>query len=73
MKETVAIFKSKNDTQSFFYALKRYGIKCRIVSTPVTVAHSCGISVLFDKTDLIKAEKVLKSGRFYSFIGFYNL
>ena len=69
----VAIFRSGNETHRYYYALRKEGVPCRIISTPINVARSCGISVSFNARDAAIAEKLLRTGKYYSFIRFYNV
>ena len=68
----IAVFRSRNDTQRYYYALRSAGVRCAVISTPLRVARACGISVSFASGDRSRAETVVNSGRYPTFVGFYK-
>ncbi len=68
----IAVFKQRNETMLFSQMLKNLGVYTTVINTPKQTMVSCGISVQFLGKFLAQAKRLLQSGRFTSFVGFYT-
>ena len=73
MNVIIAAFQSRRDAFSYAEALEGYGVAVRVVGTPARVGTSCGLSVKFPRSAVPVAERVLSSGDYASFLGFYRV
>lgn len=69
----VAAFRSRQQVMNFDAALRRAGIRGRVISTPRDVAIGCGLSVEFQMEDLQAVRQVLNSTRPGNLIGVYQI
>ena len=69
----VAVFKSRMDGMEFGSNMLKYGVRVTAVSTPRGIGSSCTMSVKFPKNAISVAQRVLSSGEYFSFVGFYNI
>ena len=68
----IASFKSRKDAINYAQSLSERRVPVRIVGTPARVGSGCGLSVQFPRRVAAVAERVLASGEFASFLGFYR-
>lgn len=73
MKYLIVMFTSRTDTLKFYNILKNYNGFCSIINTPHTLSRSCGISVKISNNQLVIAQNIVKSTRFASFKGIFEL
>ena len=71
MKTVIAVFRSKTETYKFIEYMLALGIEASAVSTPKEAHVGCGISARFFYDKLNVASKIIKSGGFSAFKGFY--
>lgn len=71
MEYIIAVFRARTETINFANLLRSYGVNVMIITTPRQVNVSCGISVRFNKSALMKAKELLQRRRFDTFGGFY--
>lgn len=69
----IGAFRSRQQVMRFDSALRRAGVKTRIVSTPRDVSIGCGLSVQFDLKDSEKVAQVYRQSRPGNLIGFYRV
>lgn len=72
MNNIFVVFRSRNDTVSFYNKLIKSNVKCKTINTPKDLKQPCGICVNFDDVDYVKARNVFFSGSYPSFQGFYK-
>lgn len=71
--DTLAVFRSRNQTMLFANLLEKKGVKTRIITTPRSLGYSCGLSVRFLRGHLGKAREVLGELKMDSFVGFFAI
>ena len=71
MKTVIAVFRSKTETYKFIEYMQAVGVDCFAVSTPKEAHVGCGISAKFNYDKLNVAYKIINSGGFSAFKGFY--
>lgn len=69
----IASFRSRQQVFAYESALKRSGIRTRIVSTPREVALGCGLSVSFEEKDIDRAMDTYRRAQPGNLIGFYRV
>jgi hypothetical protein len=69
----IASFRSRQQVFAFESALKRSGIRTRIVSTPREVALGCGLSVRFEERDTNHVMDIYRRAQPGNLIGFYRV
>lgn len=69
----LAVFRSRAHSVDYAERLKRYGVAASTVSAPKEARIGCGLCVRFDGRDALRASAILKSGRYSSFKGFYQM
>jgi len=71
MGNILAVFGNRSHSMQFASALKRVGVRCKVVNTPREISVSCGISVIFDRVALPQAKQIVEYYKFSSFNKFY--
>lgn len=71
MKTVIAVFRSKTETFKFIEYMMALGLEASAVSTPKEAHVGCGISAKFNYDGLSVATKIIRSGGFSAFKGFY--
>lgn len=56
----IAVFNSRNKAMQFASNLKRLGIPSKTISTPRELSVSCGVSVIFIGSYLLRVRDILK-------------
>ena len=69
----LAVFRSRSHSLDFAERLNRYGVEASITSAPKEANIGCGLCVRFDARYFVRANAILKTGRYSSFKGFYKL
>lgn len=69
----LAVFRSRAHSLDYVERLKRYGIDSVAVPAPKEARVGCGLCVRFDARYLVRAQAILKTGRYSSFKGFYKV
>ena len=67
----IAAFRSRQQVMKFEEALRREGLKVRVISTPREVAVGCGLSVQFAPKDVQTVQKALTRMQPVNLIGLY--
>ena len=73
MKYLIVMFNSRNDTMHFYSLIKQYNGFCSIINTPHSLSRSCGISVKISNNQITIAQNLIKSHKFTSFKGIYEI
>lgn len=68
----LAVFRSRAHSLDYAQRLKEYGVEATTVPTPKEAKIGCGLCVRFDARYFVRAQAVLKIGRYSSFKGFYK-
>ena len=71
MQNIIAVFNNRNQALQFASALKRLGIRNKIIDTPRDLSSSCGISVVFDGNYLGRAKLVVERLRLVGNVKLY--
>ena len=71
MQNIIAVFNNRNQALQFASALKRLGIRNKIIDTPRDLSSSCGISVIFDGNYLGRAKLVVERLRLVGNVKLY--
>ena len=69
----LAVFRSRAQSLDYAERLNGYGVSAVTVPTPKEARIGCGLCVRFDARSLIRAQAILKTGRYSSFKGFYKI
>ena len=69
----LAVFRSRSHSLDYAERLYRYGVDSTTVSAPKDVRIGCGVCVRFDARYFVRANAILKTGRYSSFKGFYRI
>ncbi len=68
----LAVFRSRAHSLEYAERLNAYGVPAVTVSTPKEAKIGCGLCVRFDARYFVRAQAILKTGRYASFKGFYK-
>lgn len=68
----LAVFRSRAHSLDYAQRLHIYGVDATTVSAPKEVKIGCGLCVRFDGRYFVRAQAILKTGRYSSFKGFYR-
>ena len=69
----LAVFRSRAQSLDYAERLKGYGVLAETVPTPKEAHIGCGLCVRFDARYFLRAQAILKTGRYSSFKGFYKM
>ena len=69
----IAVFRSRAHSLDYMERLQKYGVVATATPTPKEARIGCGLCVRFDARDFIRANSILKTGKYSSFKGFYKL
>ena len=69
----LAVFRARAQSLDYAERLKTYGVSAEIVPTPKEAHIGCGLCVRFDGRVFLRAQAILKTGRYSSFKGFYKI
>lgn len=68
----LAVFRSRAHSLDYAERLNKYGVTATTVPTPKEAKIGCGLCVKFEGRYFIRAQAILKTGRYASFKGFYK-
>lgn len=68
-----AVFKSRTQAIEFYSALKGRGAAAKLVSAPKQAKTGCALACEFAYSFLPTAKKLLSSGRYSTFSGFFKV
>ena len=68
----LAVFRSRAHSLDYAQRLTSYGVAATTVPTPKEAKIGCGLCVRFDARYFIRAQAVLKTGKYAPFKGFYK-
>ena len=68
----LAVFRSRAHSLDYAQRLASYGVVATTVPTPKEAKIGCGLCVRFDARYFIRAQAVLKTGKYATFKGFYK-
>lgn len=69
----IASFRSRQQVMKFETALRRAGIRVKIITTPRDVSIGCGLSIRFELDDFHRVETLYRQLRPSNLIGFYRV
>ena len=69
----LAVFRSRSHSLDYAERLYRNGVEASVTSAPKEAKIGCGLCVRFDGRYFIRANAILKTGKYSSFKGFYKL
>ncbi|MBQ8229648.1 MAG: DUF3343 domain-containing protein [Clostridia bacterium] len=69
----LAVFRARAQSLDYAERLQKYGVSATTVPTPKEAKIGCGLCVRFDARSFIRAQAILKTGRYSSFKGFYKI
>ena len=69
----LAVFRSRAHSLDYAERLNKYGVTATTVPTPKEAKIGCGLCVKFEGRYFIRAQAILKTGRYASFKGFYKM
>ena len=69
----LAVFRARAQSLDYAERLQQYGITATAVPTPKEAKIGCGVCVRFDSRSFIRAQAILKTGRYSAFKGFYKI
>ena len=69
----LAVFRSRAQSLDYAERLTQYGIAATTISTPKEAKVGCGLCVRFDVRHFLRAQALLKSGKYATFKGFYKM
>ena len=69
----LAVFRSRSHSLDYAERLYKYGVEASVTSAPKETKIGCGLCVRFDARNFVRANAILKTGKYSSFKGFYKL
>ena len=69
----LAVFRSRDQSLDYVERLRNYGVLATTMPTPKEVKIGCGLCVRLDARDYVRANAILKTGKYASFKGYYKL
>ena len=69
----LAVFRSRAHSLDYAERLQSYGVAVATIPTPKEARIGCGLCVKFDERVFIRAQAILRTGRYSSFKGFYKM
>ena len=69
----LAVFRSRAQCMDYAGRLYKYGVAAQTVSAPQEAHIGCGLCVRFDSAAFVRAQAVLRLGRYSAFKGFYKM
>ena len=68
----LAVFRSRANSLDYAERLNFYGVTASTQPTPKEAKIGCGLCVRFDARYFVRAQAVLKTGKYSTFRGFYK-
>ncbi len=69
----LAVFRSRAQCMDYAGRLYKYGVAAQTVSAPKEAHIGCGLCVKFDSAAIVRAQAVLRLGKYSAFRGFYKM
>ena len=69
----LAVFRSRAHSLDYAERLQSYGVSATTIPTPIEARIGCGLCVKFDDRVFVRAQAILRTGRYASFKGFYKM
>ena len=69
----LAVFRSRAQSLDYAGRLNEYGVTATTMPTPKEVKIGCGLCVKFDARYFVRAQAIMKTGKYSNFKGFYKL
>jgi hypothetical protein len=69
----LAVFRSRSQSLDYAERLQKYGVAATTTPAPKEAKIGCGLCVRFEVRYFQRANALLRSGRYSSFKGFYQL
>ena len=69
----LAVFRSRSHSLDYAERLQNYGVPATTMNTPKEAKIGCGLCVRFDARYFVRAQAILRTGRYVSFKGFYKM
>ena len=67
------VFRSRAQCMDYAGRLYKYGVAAQTVSAPKEAHIGCGLCVRFDSAAFVRAQAVLRLGKYSAFKGFYKM
>ncbi|MBQ2769072.1 MAG: DUF3343 domain-containing protein [Clostridia bacterium] len=68
----LAVFRSRTQSLEYAERLYQYGVAATTTAAPKEARIGCGLCVRFDERSFVRANAILKTGRYSSFKGYYK-
>jgi hypothetical protein len=69
----LAVFRSRSHSLDYVERLNSYGVPATAMPTPKEAKIGCGLCVKFDARFFVRAQAIMKTGKYTTFKGFYKL
>ena len=69
----LAVFRTRAHSLDYANRLQSYGVSAVTVATPKEARIGCGLCVRFEEKFFVRAQAILRTGRYSSFKGFYKM
>ncbi len=69
----LAVFRSRTHSLDYAERLRSFGVDATTMPTPKEAKIGCGLCVRFDARVFVRAQAILKTGKYSSFKGFYKM
>lgn len=69
----LAVFRSRAQSVDYAGRLLTYGVRAETISAPKEAKIGCGLCVRFAESQFVRANAVLKTGKYTSFKGYYKM
>ncbi len=69
----LAVFRSRSQSLNYAERLQKYGVAASTVTAPKEARIGCGLCVQFEARNFLRANSLLKTGKYSSFKGYYKL
>ena len=69
----LAVFRSRSQSLDYAERLYKYGVAASTSPAPKEAKIGCGLCVRFDARSFVRAQAILKTGKYSSFKGFYKM
>lgn len=69
----LAVFRSRAQSLDYVERMQKYGVPASTMSAPKEAKIGCGLCVRFEAKYFVRANSVLKAGKYSAFKGYYKL
>ena len=69
----LAVFRSRAQSLDYAERLYKYGVEATMTLAPKEARIGCGMCVRIDARNFVRANAILKTGRYSSFKGYYKV